>query len=103
MAGRKVIATTATAIRQSAARVDEAATIVRGVAELATAQREAVRRIEEQAAHVAALSGNQATAAAQMAASTGGQASVIATAVTDLNSLQRVVVELLHAVDRFQV
>ncbi len=103
MAGRKVIATTATAIRQSAARVDEAATIVRGVAELANAQREAVRRIEGQAAHVAALSGNQATAAAQMAASTGGQASVIATAVADLSALQRVVVELLDAVDRFQV
>jgi methyl-accepting chemotaxis protein len=103
MAGRKVIGTTATAIRQSAARVEEAATIVRGVAELATAQREAVRRIEGQAAHVAALSGNQATAAAQMAASTGGQASVIAAAVADLTALQGVVVELLEAVDRFQL
>jgi hypothetical protein len=38
-----------------------------------------------------------------MAASTGGQASVIATAVADLSALQRVVVELLEAVDRFQL
>jgi len=103
MAGRKVIGTTTAAIRQSAARVEEAAGIVRGVAELAIAQREAVRRIEGQAAHVAALSGNQATAAAQMAASTGAQASVISAAVADLGALQRVVVEVLDAVDRFQV
>jgi len=103
MAGRKVIGTTAGAIRRAAGRVEEAAGIVRGVAELATAQRDAVRRIEGQAAHVAALSHNQATAAAQMAASTAAQASVISTAVGDLVELQRVVAEVLEAVDRFRV
>jgi RecA/RadA recombinase len=38
-----------------------------------------------------------------MAASTGAQASVIATAVADLGALHRVVVDVLTAVDRFQV
>lgn len=103
ISGRRVINATALTIRQSAARVEEAAGIVRGVAVLATAQREAVRRIEAQAAHVASLSGNQATAAAQMAASTASQASVIAHAAADLNSLQAVVGEVLASVDRFQV
>ena len=103
LAGRQVIGATATAIRQSAARVEEVAAIVRGVAGLATAQREAVRRIETQAAHVAALSGNQASAAAQMAASTAAQAAVIANAASDLGALQAVVSKLLASVDRFQV
>jgi methyl-accepting chemotaxis protein len=103
LAGRQVIGATATAIRQSAARVEEAAGIVRGVAGLATAQREAVRRIETQAAHVAALSGNQASAAAQMAASTAAQAGVIANAASDLSALQAVVSKLLASVDRFSV
>jgi methyl-accepting chemotaxis protein len=103
MAGRRVIGATATAIRQSAARVEEAAGIVRGVAELAAAQRDAVRRIEAQAAHVAVLSGSQATAAAQMAASTAAQGLVISAAATDLGSLQQVVADVLASVDRFQV
>jgi methyl-accepting chemotaxis protein len=102
MAGRKVIETTAAAIRKSAARVEEAAVIVRGVAEVATVQREAVRRIEAQAAEVAALSGNQASAAAQMAASTAAQSAVLMTAVGDLTSLQQVVSKLFASVDRFQ-
>ena len=103
LSGRAVIGATATAIRQSAARVEEAAGIVRGVAGLATAQREAVRRIETQAAHVAALAGNQASAAAQMAASTAAQSGVIANAASDLGALQSVVAKLLASVDRFQV
>jgi methyl-accepting chemotaxis protein len=103
VAGRKVIETTAAAIRKSAARVDEAAVIVRSVAELAMVQREAVRRIEAQAAEVAALSGNQASAAAQMAASTAAQAAVIVTTVGDLTTLQQAVAKLQAAVDRFQV
>jgi methyl-accepting chemotaxis protein len=103
MAGRKVIETTAAAIRKSAARVEESALLVRGVAELATTQRETVRRIEAQAAEVAALSGNQASAASQMAASTAAQAQVIVTTVGDLNTLQQVVAKLITSVDRFQL
>jgi hypothetical protein len=52
---------------------------------------------------VAALSGNQASAAAQMAASTAAQAGVIANAASDLSALQAVVSKLLASVDRFSV
>jgi methyl-accepting chemotaxis protein len=103
VAGRKVIELTAAAIRKSAASVDEAAGIVRGVAELATLQRETVRRIEAQAADVAALSGNQAGAAAQMAAATAAQAAVIVTTAGELSTLQQTVATLLAGMDRFQV
>ncbi len=103
VAGRKVIELTAAAIRKSAARVNEAAGIVRGVAELATVQRETVRRIEAQAADVAALSGNQAGAAAQMAAATAAQAAVIVTTAAELSTLQQSVATLLAGLDRFQV
>ena len=51
----------------------------------------------------AALSGNQASAAAQMAASTAAQAGVIANAASDLSALQAVVSKLLASVDRFSV
>jgi methyl-accepting chemotaxis protein len=101
--GRKVIAATTAAIRDSTSRVEDAAAIVRGIAELAIAQREAVRRIEGQAAHVAALSANQASAAAEMASATNAQATVIGAAVRDLAELQHVVAQVLAAVNRFVV
>jgi methyl-accepting chemotaxis protein len=103
LAGRRVIGATGAAIRDSVARVEAAAAIVRGVASLAAAQREAVRRIEARAAEVAALSGNQASAAQQMAISTTAQASVIAEAVADLAALRNVATEALESVNRFQI
>jgi methyl-accepting chemotaxis protein len=103
LAGRKVIGATGTAIRDSVARVEAAAAIVRGVATLAAAQREAVRRIEARAAEVAALSGNQASAAQQMAMSTTAQASVIAEAAAELAALRDVATFALESVNRFQI
>ncbi len=103
LAGRRIIGETGAAIRRSVAQVQSAAAIVRGVAELASAQRDAVRRIEAQAAHAATLSGNQASAATQMAASTALQAQVIGAATADLNSLQQVAAEVLASVNRFVV
>jgi methyl-accepting chemotaxis protein len=103
LAGRKVIGATGAAIRDSVARVEAAAAIVRGVATLAAAQREAVRRIEARAAEVAALSGNQAAAAQQMALATGSQAGVIAEAAAELAALRNVATEALESVNRFQI
>jgi methyl-accepting chemotaxis protein len=100
-AGRKVIGATGQTIRDSAARVESAAAIVRGVASLATAQRDAVRRIEARAAEVAALAAGQREAAAQMASATALQASVIGEAATDLASLQAIAAEALASVNRF--
>jgi len=85
------------------ARVEAAAAIVRGVATLAEAQREAVRRIEARAAEVAALSGNQASAAQQMAMSTSAQAHVIAEAAAELAALRNVATVALESVNRFQI
>jgi methyl-accepting chemotaxis protein len=103
LAGRKVIGATGTAIRDSVARVEAAAAIVRGVATLAAAQREAVRRIESRAAEVAALSGSQASAAHQMAMSTAAQANVIREAVSELAALRNVATVALESVNRFQI
>jgi len=103
LAGRKVIGATGTAIRDSVARVEAAAAIVRGVATLAAEQREAVRRIEARAAEVAALSGSQASAAQQMAMSTTAQASVIAEAAAELAALRNVATFALESVNRFQI
>jgi len=103
LAGRKVIGATGTAIRDSVARVEAAAAIVRGVATLAAAQREAVRRIESRAAEVAALSGSQASAAHQMAMSTAAQANVISEAVAELAALRNVATVALESVNRFQI
>jgi len=101
LAGRKVIGATGQTIRESAARVESAAAIVRGVASLAGAQREAVRRIEGKAAEVASLASGQREAAAQMASATALQASVIAEAATDLASLQAIAADALASVNRF--
>jgi methyl-accepting chemotaxis protein len=101
LSGRKVIGATGQTIRDSAARVESAAAIVRGVASLAVAQRDAVRRIEARAAEVAALATAQREAAAQMASATASQASVIGEAATDLASLQAIAAEALASVNRF--
>jgi methyl-accepting chemotaxis protein len=101
LAGRKVIGATGQTIRDSAARVESAAAIVRGVASLAQAQRDAVRRIEGRAAEVAALATAQREAATQMAAATALQSSVIGEAATDLASLQAIAAEALASVNRF--
>jgi methyl-accepting chemotaxis protein len=101
LAGRKVIGATGQTIRDSAARVESAAAIVRGVASLAQAQRDAVRRIEARAAEVAALATAQREAATQMAAATALQSSVIGEAATDLASLQAIAAEALASVNRF--
>ncbi len=103
LAGRKVIGATGTAIRDSVARVEAAAALVRGVAVLAAQQRDAVRRIEARAAEVAALSSNQASAAHQMAASTAAQAGVIGEAATQLGLLRNVATEAVASVHRFHI
>jgi methyl-accepting chemotaxis protein len=101
LAGRKVIGATGQTIRDSAARVESAASIVRGVASLAAAQRDAVRRIEGRAAEVSALATAQREAASQMASATAMQASVVGEVATDLASLQAIAAEALASVNRF--
>jgi methyl-accepting chemotaxis protein len=100
--GRAVIAETSATFRQTLASVAQAAAVLTELGSSAVSQRAAASRIEEQAATVAALSYNQATAAAEMAVATAQQVVVLGVTARQIGDLHDVAVSLRDAAVRFR-
>jgi methyl-accepting chemotaxis protein len=99
--GRQVIAATEATFRETMTNVEQATRLLRELRDAAESQRDAARDIEAQAVAVAALSGDQAAAAAQMAGSMDQQAAVLHATAREVAVLQEVSAALRGSVARF--